>query len=120
MRKSSVFLAAAILAGVAVPAHGQASAGPLLARPAFVSWSPASSAALGAMTPVNVPAARAASKARNALIGGAIGAVAGLGFCTVISNITNEGGGFSTCTRKGYLLTGGVGFALGAAVGLIL
>ena len=120
MRKSTVFLAVAILAGVAAPAHGQASAGLLLARPGFVSWSPGTTTGPGTMTPLNVPASRATQKARNALIGGAIGVVAGVGFCTVISNITNEGGGFSTCTRKGYLLTGGVGFALGATVGLLL
>ena len=57
---------------------------------------------------------------RHALIGSAIGAAAGVAFCTAVSNLTNEGTGFSTCTRDGYLLTGGIGFALGALVGLVI
>jgi hypothetical protein len=40
-------------------------------------------------------------------------------FCTVVSNLANDRGtGFSTGTAKGYLLTGGVGLALGLLVGL--
>ncbi|MBA2460125.1 MAG: hypothetical protein H0V43_14375 [Gemmatimonadales bacterium] len=58
-------------------------------------------------------------RGRHALIGAAIGTVAGLAFCTVFSNLANDPGtGFSTCTLKGYLLTGGVGFGLGLLVGL--
>ena len=56
--------------------------------------------------------------ARRALVGGVIGAVGGVVFCTAVSNVANDSaGGFSTCTLKGYLLTGSVGFALGFAVG---
>jgi hypothetical protein len=60
-------------------------------------------------------------RGRRALIGGAIGAVAGLAVCTVISNLTDERvRGFSTCTWKGYLLTGGIGFGVGFAAGWLL
>ncbi len=52
------------------------------------------------------------------LIAGAIGAVAGVATCTLLSNaFFNEGGGFSTCTTKGNLLFAGGGFALGFAIG---
>lgn len=36
-------------------------------------------------------------------------------FCTIVSN--DPGSGFSTCTTTGYLLTGGIGFAVGLAAG---
>jgi hypothetical protein len=51
-------------------------------------------------------------------VGGLIGAVGGVVVCTVISNLADDSAdGFSTCTLKGYLLTGAAGFALGFAVG---
>lgn len=59
-------------------------------------------------------------RTRNGLIGGAIGAVGGLAVCTVISNIVNDGTGFSTCTWNGYVLTGAIGFGVGFAVGWML
>jgi hypothetical protein len=83
--------------------------------PRFQSWRPVP-------VPGNVPARAVVvtkRRGRNALIGGAIGTVAGLTFCTVVSNLVNDpGSGFSTCTLKGYLLTGGVGFGLGFLIGL--
>ena len=58
-------------------------------------------------------------RVRHALIGGAIGAVAGLAVCTAISNIADDAAvdRFTTCTAKGYLLTGSIGFATGFLVG---
>jgi len=52
------------------------------------------------------------------LIGGLIGAVAGVAMCTLISNaFFNEAGGFSTCTTTGNLMFAGGGLAVGFAVG---
>lgn len=106
----------ACLCVIPAPAIAQAPAS-LLADPVLSPWSPPPLADFGVMTPLT----RAGTpRVRNALIGGAIGAAAGAAFCTVVSNLTNEGTGFSTCTRDGYLLTGGIGFALGALVGLVI
>jgi hypothetical protein len=54
------------------------------------------------------------------LIGGAVGAAAGIVFCTAISTLMNDSasGGLSFCPLDSYLLIGGAGFLLGAAVGL--
>ena len=111
-------IAAMLLACVLVPAVGRAQA----VAP-FPAWSPIPLAAESALasTTVVVPATQPASqRLRRGLIGGAIGAVAGAAVCTAISNLTNEGTGFSSCTRKGYLLFGAGGFALGFAVGWVL
>lgn len=55
---------------------------------------------------------------RRGVLGGVIGAVAGVATCTLISNVFfNEGGGMSTCTTKGNLAFAGGGFAAGFAVG---
>lgn len=52
------------------------------------------------------------------VIGGLIGAVAGVAVCTLFSNaFFNEGEGFSTCTTKGNLMFAGGGLAVGFAVG---
>jgi hypothetical protein len=52
------------------------------------------------------------------VIGGLIGAMAGVAVCTLFSNaFFNEGGGFSTCTTKGNLMFAGGGLAVGFAVG---
>lgn len=95
-------------------------AGPLAPPPdAFASWSPAGLPAADHGT--LALSLQAGSRAGNALLGGAIGAAAGVVFCTVVSNIAkDEGTGFSTCTTNGYLLTGGIGFALGMVVGLLV
>jgi hypothetical protein len=54
------------------------------------------------------------------LIGGAVGAAAGIVFCTAMSTLMNDSasGGLSFCPLDSYLLIGGAGFLLGAAVGL--
>jgi hypothetical protein len=59
---------------------------------------------------------------RHALIGGAIGTVAGLAFCTAVSTLANDSaeGGLSFCPLDSYLLTGAAGFALGFGIGWIL
>lgn len=109
---------AVLLACMLVPAVGRAQAvAPLPA------WSPIPLVVESApvRSTVVVPATQASGqRLRRGLVGGAIGAVAGAAVCTAISNLTNEGTGFSTCTRKGYLLFGAGGFALGFAVGWVL
>ncbi len=115
----TLLLAAGIIVSLPSPAHAQASGALLLPRVEFASWTPGSGAEPGVVPSVSAAATRLRPKARSALIGGAIGAVAGLGFCTAVSNIMNDGTGFSTCTLDGYLVTGSVGFVLGAAVGLL-
>jgi hypothetical protein len=59
--------------------------------------------------------------ARNALLGGLIGAATGLATCTVISNLVKDSGtGFSTCTAGGYVAFGLSGLAVGALVGTLV
>jgi hypothetical protein len=85
--------------------------------PSFESWEPGGGSHRAFQR--NVLVAGSKDRTRNALLGGAIGALAGVTFCTVVSNLVkDEGTGFSTCTTSGYLLTGGVGLALGLLVGL--
>jgi hypothetical protein len=64
----------------------------------------------------------AASKENKWLIGGAVGAAAGIVFCTAMSTLMNDSasGGLSFCPLDSYLLIGGAGFLLGAAIGLAL
>jgi ABC-type branched-subunit amino acid transport system permease subunit len=54
-----------------------------------------------------------------ALIGGAIGAAAGLLACTAVSTLANDSadGGLSFCPLDSYLLIGGAGAVLGATIG---
>jgi hypothetical protein len=120
MHRLPLLLVIAAFAGSATPAQAQGPAPIPQRQAAFASWRP----------PEPTEAADRASgssgttisrQGRRALIGGAIGAVAGLAVCTVISNLTDEGAeGFSTCTWKGYLLTGGIGFGVGFAAGWLL
>jgi hypothetical protein len=84
----------------------------------FVSWEPAAFADQAPPVVLLGVSSRSKDRVGNALLGGTIGAVAGVAFCTVVSNIVkDEGTGFSTCTTSGYLLTGGIGFGLGFIVG---
>lgn len=60
-------------------------------------------------------------RGRHALIGGLIGAAAGVITCTVISNIANDPGtGFSTCDATAYVGFGLGGFAVGALLGWLI
>lgn len=113
---AAVLLLAAFPVGAAAQSGGSSL---LLQSPAYATWatapaSPASS--------VRLPVAESGDRLRHGLIGGAVGAVAGVIVCTVISTIADDSAdpGLSTCTLKGYLLTGGIGFALGFGVGLAL
>jgi hypothetical protein len=73
---------------------------------------------------LNVPSwsdATASHRGRHALIGGLIGAAAGVITCTVISNVANDPGtGFSTCDATAYVGFGLGGFAVGALIGWLI
>jgi ABC-type branched-subunit amino acid transport system permease subunit len=64
----------------------------------------------------------ARDRTRQALIGGAIGAAAGVVFCTAVSTLANDSaeGGLSFCPLDSYLLIGGAGLVLGAAIGWVI
>ena len=59
------------------------------------------------------------NRKRQALIGGAIGAVAGFVFCTTIATLVDDSAdsGVSFCPLDTTLLIVGGGFAVGAAIG---
>ncbi|MBA3258053.1 MAG: hypothetical protein H0T68_01135 [Gemmatimonadales bacterium] len=119
MRIAISVIAAGFLILAPDSAHPQHPTTLLAAPPRFESWKPEGMPSNRISATIGRPAA-ARPRGRNALIGAAIGTVAGLAFCTVVSNIANDPGtGFSTCTRDGYLLTGGVGLTLGLVIGLI-
>jgi hypothetical protein len=98
-----------------LPAQQAAPVGPVVQAP-FASWQrPA---------PEPRPSLRLAravrpDRTRRALIGGAIGATAGVVFCTAVSTLSNDSanGGLSTCPVDSYLLIGGAGFIVGFAIG---
>ena len=119
MRRLLLAVTFATLAGAAAPVRAQYPAPVPQRQAAFASWEPGGIAAAEDDAPHR--SAAISPRGRRALIGGAIGAAAGLAVCTVISNLTDEGAeGFSTCTWKGYLLTGGIGFGVGFAAGWLL
>ncbi len=119
MRRPLPHLVAGLILATAHVAHAQsprlAEAMPLQ----FESWRPAAVLDRG-RTPVTgqfVAAPR--HRTRRALLGGAIGAAAGVVFCTAVSTLANDSadGGVSFCPLDSYLLIGGAGFVLGFAIG---
>jgi len=61
------------------------------------------------------------NRTRRALLGGAIGAAAGVVFCTAVSTLADDSaeGGLSFCPLDSYVLIGGAGFVLGAVIGWV-
>jgi hypothetical protein len=124
MRCRLAYLTAGLLLSTAGLAQAQAKSPRPLAAVVplhFESWRPA--AALDRGTPAAgqfVPAPR--HRTRQALLGGAIGAAAGVVFCTVVSTLADDSadGGLSFCPLDSYLLIGGAGFALGFAMGWVI
>jgi hypothetical protein len=122
MRIDTWLIVAGLVIAGPLGAQSQSPGTVLATQPVeFDSWYPA---AMPNQVPGSFPAQPTPllpRRGRNALIGGAIGTVAGLAFCTVVSNLVNDpGSGFSTCTLNGYLLTGGIGLAAGLVIGLIV
>lgn len=115
---------ATLIAGLLIvtgqPARSQVAAAiPATAPLRFESWQPA------ALDPGSIPATGrtitvAEDKKNTWLIGGAVGAAAGVVFCTAMSTLINDSasGGLSFCPLDSYLMIGGAGFLLGAAIGL--
>jgi hypothetical protein len=122
MRIDSALMIAGLFMTGPLPAHSQNPATLLASQPVrFESWRPEAMPGDAGSSPSAEPTAVPRPRGRSALIGGAIGTVAGLAFCTVVSNLVNDpGSGFSTCTLNGYLLTGGLGLAAGFVMGLIV
>lgn len=122
MRFDSALLFVGLIAMTPIPAHAQNSAPPSAARlTRFESWQPETSLDAQVRASAVHPITRSSQERRHAVVGGLIGAVGGVAVCTIISNLADDSaGGFSTCTLKGYLLTGAAGFVLGFAVGWLI
>jgi hypothetical protein len=117
--RGAIPLALASVLLFVAPAHAQL-AGPPIAPPPFESWRPVlpSGTAEG---PAFLNAAALSRRPRRALIGGAIGATAGVIMCTAISTLVDDSadGGLSFCPLDSYLLIGGAGFVVGAVIGWV-
>lgn len=114
-------LVAALVLGLAGAAHAQGPVPlPHALAPRFESWrAPALNQDGEPAVHRMVTAPR--NRGRRALVGGAIGAAAGVVFCTAMSTLIDDSanGGLSFCPLDSYLLIGGGGFLLGAAIGLL-
>ena len=116
------WLAAALVFSVAGLAQAQAAA-PLAADlPArFKSWQPSAPVDRGLNPAVGHVAASSPQRRHHALIGGAIGALTGVAFCTVVASLVDDSdSGLSTCPADTLLLFGAGGFALGFGIGWII
>lgn len=116
-------LIASLLLAIAGPAQSQSPQSLPAAVPIrFESWHPAAPLDLGSKPAASQFVATSRSRTRQALLGGAIGAVAGVVFCTAVSTLANDSaeGGLSFCPLDSYLLIGGAGFALGFAIGWVV
>ncbi len=123
MRPRLAHLIFGILLATAGPADAQSPRSLAAAVPLnFESWRPAAALELGATRAIGQFVPARPHRTRNALIGGAIGAAAGVVFCTAVSTITDDSadGGLSFCPLDSYLLIGGAGFALGFGVGWVI
>ena len=106
--------------GINARADSQTALPHLVARPAFPATLDSTRLSPG-LTKVLPREAGSSHRVRNAVIGGAIGATAGILACTVVSNIAKDPGtGFSTCTTKGYLILGLGGLGIGAGIGAVI
>ena len=87
----------------------------------FEPWRAASPLDASSKLPLGRFVAAPRNRKRQALIGGAIGAAAGVVFCTAVSTLANDSaeGGLSFCPLDSYLLIGGAGFVLGAVIGWV-
>jgi hypothetical protein len=116
-------LVAGLVLAVAGPAHAQ-NPGPLpAAMPLrFESWRAASPVDSSSKPNVGRLVAVSRDRKGQALLGGAIGAAAGVVFCTAMSTLINDSaeGGLSFCPLDSYLLFGGGGFVLGAVIGWLI
>jgi hypothetical protein len=112
-------LITALVFAVADPAQAQYPQPIPAARPLqFESWRAASPEVSSKLTMGRLVLG-SRNRARQALLGGVIGAAAGVVVCTAFSTLINDSaeGGLSFCPLDTNLLFGGAGFVLGAAIG---
>ena len=85
----------------------------------FESWRPGSPVEVSGKLTIGRVAQEPKNRTRQALLGGAIGAAAGLVVCTAFSTLIDDSasGGLSFCPLDTNLLFGGAGFVLGAVIG---
>jgi hypothetical protein len=85
----------------------------------FESWRLASPVEVGSELSFARLAPGTRNRTRQALLGGVIGAAAGVVVCTAFSTLINDSakGGLSFCPLDTNLLFAGGGFLLGAAIG---
>jgi hypothetical protein len=113
-------LVVGLVLSVASPAQAQRPQ-PLAATPhfRFESWRVAAPKDSTSRPTFDRLGVASRNRTGHALLGGAIGAAAGVVFCTVVSTLANDSaeGRLSFCPLDSYLLIGGAGFVLGAAIG---
>ena len=120
MRRPLAHLMAGLIFAPASVAHAQSPRPLAAAIPLqFESWRPAAALDRGRTPAISQFVAASRPRTRRALLGGAIGAAAGVVFCTAVPTLANDSadGGVSFCPLDSYLLIGGAGFALGFAIG---
>ena len=120
MRRPFPHLVAGLILATATLAHAQSPRPLAEAIPLrFESWRPAAALDRGRIPVTGQLVAAPRHRTRRALLGGALGAAAGVIFCTAVSTLANDSadGGVSFCPLDSYLLIGGAGFALGFAIG---
>ena len=113
-------LIAALVGTVASPAQAQSPPRILAAQPLrFESWRATSPVEVNSKLTVGRLVPESRNRTRQALLGGVIGAAAGVVVCTAFSTLINDSakGGLSFCPLDTNLLFGGAGFVLGAVIG---
>ncbi len=113
-------LLAAIVVAVPSPASAQYQPSiPAMMPLQFESWRMVSPVEVGNKLTVRSVELASRKRSHQALLGGFIGAAAGVTVCTVFSTLIDDSaeGGISFCPLDTNLLFGGAGFALGAAIG---
>ena len=113
-------LLAALVGTGAGPAQAQDPQPIPAARPLqFESWQVTSPVEVSSKLTVGRLVADSRNRTRQALLGGVIGAAAGVVVCTAFSTLINDSakGGLSFCPLDTNLLFGGAGFVLGAVIG---
>ena len=120
MRRPLAHLMAGLIFATASVAHAQSPRPLAEAIPLqFEAWRPVALLDRGSTPVTDQLVATPRHRTRRALLGGAIGAAAGVVFCTAVSTLANDSadGGLSFCPLDSYLLIGGAGFVLGFAIG---
>jgi hypothetical protein len=115
-----VLLIVAPVLAVAGPVQAQHPQPIPAARPLqFESWSAASAVEVSSRLTIGRLIVGSRNRTRSALLGGVIGAAAGVVVCTAFSTLIDDSaeGGLSFCPLDTNLLFGGGGFVLGAAIG---